>query len=73
MIVGLLERWDARNQRVLEEHNRRYKPDPNDDETPGPRWAWVLSGVPIIGCLGLAVILFTAWRRRKVRREPERR
>jgi divalent metal cation (Fe/Co/Zn/Cd) transporter len=23
--VGLLERWDERNQRVLEEHNRRYK------------------------------------------------
>lgn len=23
--MGLLERWDRRNQRVLEEHNRRYK------------------------------------------------
>lgn len=23
--MGLLERWDERNQRVLEEHNRRYK------------------------------------------------
>jgi len=31
----------------------------------GPRWAWVLSFVPIIGIIGDVVLIVWAWRRRK--------
>ena len=69
--MGLLERWDERNQRVLEEHNEldggtweawneRYGP-------PAPGWLWVLSGLPWVGLIVVPVALMLEWRRRRRR------
>jgi predicted DCC family thiol-disulfide oxidoreductase YuxK len=35
-----------------------------DAETAGPRWAWAIAGVPVIGWIGDAAIAMVAWRRR---------
>jgi hypothetical protein len=66
--VGLFERWDERNQRRSERDNERLGGDDwvarLDAETAGPRWAWAIAGVPVIGWIGDAAIAMVAWRRR---------
>lgn len=69
--MGLLERWDARNQMRAEKDNVRLGGDEwverVDDATPGPRWAWAIGGVPLLHWIGDAAIALDAWRRRKRR------
>ncbi len=43
-----------------------------NEETPGPGWAWVISGIPFIGWIGDAVILLHIWRRRRRRKREDR-
>jgi hypothetical protein len=61
--VRLLERWDEHNQRVLKRHNERANEPPEED--PGPRWAWAIDGLPLIGWIGTVAIALAAWRRRR--------
>lgn len=37
----------------------------DEDKTPGPRWAHAVSWVPVLGWVGMAVIAWSAWRRRR--------
>lgn len=69
--MGLMERWDERNQRRAERDNERLGGDDwvahLDAETPGPRWAWAIGAFPVIHWIGDAAIAVDAWRRRRRR------
>ena len=71
-----LEKWDRANQARAERDNQRLGGDDwverVNEETPGPAWAWVISGIPFIGWLGDVVILLDAWRRRRRPKRSER-
>jgi hypothetical protein len=66
--MGWLDRWDARNQRILEGHNERAKREGWPPDSPGPTWAYMLSLVPGVGVIGLIVIIVAGWRQRRARR-----
>ena len=69
--MGLLDRWDTRNQRRAEQDNIRLGGDDwverLDRETPGPKWAWAISAVPVVHWVGDIAIAIDAWRRRRSR------
>lgn len=71
-----LEKWDRANQVRAERDNQRLGGDDwlerLNEETPGPGWAWAISGIPFIGWIGDAVILLDSWRRRRRRKRSER-
>lgn len=70
-----LEKWDRANQARAERDNQRLGGDDwverLNKETPGPGWAWAISGIPIIGWIGDSVILLDAWRRRRRRKRSD--
>lgn len=58
-----MARWDERDQRHAERDNERLGRHDRaarlDAETQGPRWAWVISGFPVITGIGDAAIART--------------
>lgn len=70
--MGVLERWDRRNQEVLEEHNRKYRAGEVGGSAVGggatglgfttltdwPWWADVLLWIAVIGVIYAAVALY---------------
>lgn len=71
-----LEKWDQANQARADRDNARLGGDDwverLDAETPGPRWAWALLCVPVIGRIGDLVILGDAWKKRRQGRRADR-
>jgi hypothetical protein len=69
--VGLLGRWDASNQRRAERDNERLGGDDwvdrLNEDTPGPKSAWGLDALPLVGWIGAIVIVADAIRRARRR------
>jgi hypothetical protein len=66
--VDFFELWAEREQRRMERANELMGGDDwaerLDERTPGPRWAWMLDVVPLIGIVGTIAIVVDAWLRK---------
>jgi hypothetical protein len=65
--MGWLEKWDARNQRIVDRANDRFKREGFPPDSPGPIWAYLISLIPGLGPIGIAVIARAAWKQRRAR------
>ena len=67
--MGLLDRWDERNQRRAELDNVRLGGDDwahrLNADTLGPRVAGAFVVIPVIGWIAAAAVAVDAWRRRR--------
>jgi hypothetical protein len=63
--MGWLDRWDARNQRIVERQAEKAKREGWPPDSPGPTWAYLISPLPIVGLIGVAVIAVAGWRQRR--------
>lgn len=67
--MSLWKRWDASNQRRAKRDDVRVGGEDwaarLDRDTPGPRWAWAISGIPLLHWIGDAAIAISTGRRRR--------
>jgi hypothetical protein len=56
--------WQRRYDESVEAEDARL-----ERGTPGPKWAWAISAVPLIGRIGDVAIAVDAWKRRRRREE----